>query len=362
MALSPEEVEEVAEALCVRSPDCAIRSLLVDRIPPKLWGSVPQQRAVIDQYRSDLQALRGAKANSDEPALAIYLENAARLLDSQPAAERCQRLAARIRRGPTWVVLFRPREVTDWRKIHPGAESIAADVPSGPWHRSERPGREAWVRAFAEVERIAAAVKGDPRPTAVYSSMPYSLGAVLGNALLNELHGRCRFFQAEGPIHDIQWVDYGPRTDVKPRPTPVLTHLSTTDGREDHVALICGVTWHPETDEIEHGLRVGGAEGATRVHIGPAEPGHQALPDPADVERAVRDLEAAMDQEVRRPGIQALHVFFNGPLAVLQRAAGKLHQPKTRIVVHDRGVDGTYWPAVAFEGGRARLLAPEPVR
>lgn len=229
MALSPEEVEEVAEALCVRSHDCTIRPMLVDRLPPKLWGSVPRQRGVIDQYRSDLQTLRDATVNGDEPAVAVYLENAARLLDPLPAAGRCRRLAERIRRGPTWVVLFRPREATHWRQAHPGAECIAADVPSGPWHRSVLPGRDAWVRAFAEVERIAEAVKRDPRPTAVYSSMPYSLGAV----------------------------------------------------------------------------------------------------------------------------------FFNGPLAVLQRAAGKLHQPKARIVLHERGVDGMYWPAVAFEGGRARLLAPE---
>jgi len=358
MDLSPEEIESLAEALCVRSHDGAIRPMLFERIPPKLWGRVPIHRAVIDQYRVDLQTLRGATVNGDEPAVAVYLENAARLLVPEPVADVCRALALRVRRGPTWVVLFSPRGSTGWREAHPGARCIAADAPSGRWHRRILPGREAWASAHAEVERIVERLRGRTGRVVVYASMPYSLAAVLGNALLDLPGLRCRFCQAEGPPDAIRWVDYGPADGVHAGPEQILAPIARAPGRSDHIALTCGITWRPDIGEVEHGLAVADAAGATRIDIGPAAPGHSALPDLRSIERAVRDLEAAIDRQVRRPGVEALHVFFNGPSAVLQRAAGKLHQPRPRIVFHERGVDGTYWPAVSFEGGAARLLTP----
>lgn len=78
------------------------RALLMQGLPPRLWGSFALRPDAIAQLRSDLATLNAlpARPGSDEPPIAVWLDNAARQLEvtARPGAERFHRWAATARR------------------------------------------------------------------------------------------------------------------------------------------------------------------------------------------------------------------------------------------------------------------------
>lgn len=352
MSLSPEEIDDAVEMLCRRSMNGQIRSLLVDGIPVGMWGRVPTQSSMIDRYRSDLQTLRDEMIDEETPAVAVYLENAAQLFEPSVEAGWLRQLAARVRAQPLTVLTFAPRGPTGWRERAPYAKHLAADAPTGPWHRTALPGSAEWRRALAEIRRLTGQLSGRHGGLMVYASIPYALGAVLGNVALNQPMAPLHIFQAEGPAGAVTWTDFGPAPIGLPSGSTRLKQRVVAKGSEAQVALMCGLTWAPNLDEIRPGLDDAGATDATLIELVPPVRGQEGLAGRAAVDDAVHALEHAIDQAARRPGIKVLHVFFNGPLAVLMRASGKLHQPSARIVFHERGPSARYRPAIRFDRGQ----------
>lgn len=358
--MGPDDVERVAEILIGRGIDMDPRRLLLAGIDARLAGRIPIHKSPIDQYREDLVTLATFVANDERPPLAIYLENAARLIEPQPEAQLVRALAAKVRQGQTTVVLMNPREETHWERRHRGARSVVVGGPKGLWQKTALPGCASWNDAFEGIDAAIEKIGSGRGEIAVYASTPYAIGAHLGNRILNHPARSVRFFQVVGPRGSGRWHDFGPTDSRQPAGDAVLrTSVDLSQCNGPAIALVCQITWDADLDEVRHGLRLAGAADAPMAHLRPRQPGHDALPDRAAVDQAAHDLDSAIEAARRNSRIDSVHLFFIGPVALLMRAAQRFHQPRCRLVIHERGPDDLYRPALSLGDGGTKLVGPE---
>lgn len=108
MSIHPAAPFAPAEMACIEDTaiDAALfdphhRALLMQGLPPRLWGSFALRPDAIAQLRSDLATLNSLRGGPgiDEPPIAVWLDNAARQLEvtARPGADRFRNWAAAAR-------------------------------------------------------------------------------------------------------------------------------------------------------------------------------------------------------------------------------------------------------------------------
>lgn len=267
--------------------------------------------------------------------------------------------------------------VSDWRPLvplHPHAtpHEIVLRTDSEAWQRDYPPAAERWRQALQAVREGADEVKACGRLRVhVVAKLPYSLGAVLGSAL--EQQGREIVYYQYTPspaaphVHDLRtWQPWGPglvkvRSPQKHDPVfhrPILP--STPIRQVCEVALLLSVTRPVESDLAVAAIGASTAE-VRRVHLVPVDGVGHASIDQRNVDQAASQVASVFEQAVAAyPEARALHVFYVGPLALLMRAAGRLHLLSKPIYFYEWFPQTPTGPRYVrvLELGRRELVLP----
>lgn len=263
-----------------------------------------------------------------------------------------------------------------WRHIVPHdrrADPVVVDLDTGDdgWQRTWPPDPRHWSRAAEAVRAgISKAKAARRRRIHVAVKMPFELGALLASGI--EQHNREVVFYQESPApHGTPadrrtWQAWGPGlADARPeqRRASVFEAPLRPDGTYEHpcdVALLASVTQRIDPAFARAAIEAPQAEIQTVQLIPHAEIG-PAVIDVFNIDKAAEELQAEIERTPRLyPAVRAIHLFYAGPLALLMRAAGRLHVQSTPIYLY------AYFPRApeapryvrTFELGARRLMLP----
>lgn len=268
------------------------------------------------------------------------------------------------------VLSMHPAARGAWRRAIAGAEElllteVEIETPPENWHQTEPPTSAQWTIAARRIDAALSALDGGrQRRIHVFASGPYALGALLGNRLAQRF-GRSReitIYQFNAPRGG--WQNWGPQWQARPalREEPFLLeavswHASAGDVR--HVVVAVHITRLLIDLEIDRSLADAGVtEDFVRLDAAPqGGPKPDALVDPSSIERCVQDIDDLLFKATREyPGAQ-VHVFYSGPLALLIRAAAKLHLLPSSATLYERiRRDGAFEFVPALSLREAKLL------
>jgi hypothetical protein len=274
------------------------------------------------------------------------------------------------------VLSMHPAAKGAWRRAIEGAgdllvAEVEIETPPESWHQTEPPTSAHWTSAAQRIDATLSALGALPqRRVHVFASGPYALGALLGSRL-EQRFGRSRdiaIYQYNGSVKT--WENWGPhwRSRPAPREEPFLReavswHASAGDVR--HVVVGIHITRLLLELELSRSLTdMGVTEGIVRLDAAPLDgPKSDALADPSSIERCVQDIGDLLFEASREyPGAQ-LHVFYSGPLALLIRAAAKLHLLPSSATLYERikpSGDFVFVPALNLRDAKLLLGAAYP--
>lgn len=264
----------------------------------------------------------------------------------------------------------------------PAYDALGLDAPAliieqpvttpAPWHKQEPPGSDLWAKGWQKLEAGLAQLQDHPNEIDVLASLPYSFGAAAGFRLV-EMSCQPVYWQSHGGNEGRNWVRYG-RAE-KTLNKSILNRKAQIDADPSlPIVMTVSITHHIDLLEMKAGMDAAEIPDFRVIRVGPLSPSPKLLPDDAHARHAAAELAdhfswlnqlvTVTDEEAAQQS-REVHLFYTGPIAVLMMAIGRMTSCKFALIVHERGGDELFRPAVCLFQGKATLLpgtVPEALR
>ncbi|NUQ75583.1 MAG: SAVED domain-containing protein [Polyangiaceae bacterium] len=277
-------------------------------------------------------------------------------IENRPSESELPQLV--LKAGPDIVLSMHPQTKGAWRNLGiapPGVElyELHIDTPPSNWHITEPPDSMHWKRVASQLEeQIEKLERRSWRRIHVLVSAPYSLGAILGNKLFQRFgRGRAIAIYQYDAISK-RWESWGPDRPEPIFPPQEALLIPTWSNKESaetgsagagisDVVVAVSITRQLAWDEIR--LALGPIANAPTLDAAPQHIGQDAIRNAEMVEGAVRDIGKLLAEAAERYPGATIHFFFSGPVALILRAAEKVHLLAAKVIVYERICSDGKW-------------------
>lgn len=361
---SSDQADAIAQAVdCVVAVDATVGNNAASTFASKFYTGLAQGRSVGQAFKAARGYFRLVGQTGDDPFRLIAPNtDTAQLFVFQSRPAMKQSTGTR-RPTPRQTVAISPWHPVNAEDLGVAEPKLTIDVAPGTnpvWHTASEPGSADWRTAWSKLDAgldLMSKLRGN---VDVFASMGYAFAAATGVRISNMAKQTAAYWQLEGPRGHQRWTRYGTAVD---HDDPVLYDISAAPAIDSRpVVLMVGITHDLEFRAVAHGLQAAGIEShaARLISFGPLSgASYEAIGSAAAAQQAANDLLERVYQLQTESPLAEIHLFFSGPAAILMMASGPWTTLASPFIVHERGSDRLYRPAICLYNRESTLLPGE---